>query len=210
MCRGSGEPLPTNEQDARPGASACGYTLYECQAGLEGLAPKAGRACLRFLPRAVTAVLALIVVAILFFSFAPGFHILEVTSGSMKPVFKTGDVIVVVPASSFLHSSIRPGKIVSFNRGGSLVSHRVVSVSNGMITTKGDANVGPDDSLTPVSNVVGTYLFCVPGLGYLASFFRTPAGWIITIAAVLLVVLIPMLVKEVGLTTTGRVSMGSR
>jgi signal peptidase len=93
-----------------------------------------------------------------------------VLSASMRPTYGPGWIIVT---RSIPVSSVRPGDIVVITPPGSdvQVAHRVVTVSgprrDPVITTKGDANPGPDPwrahfDGSEVPEVVGE----VPGLGY--------------------------------------------
>lgn len=94
-----------------------------------------------------------------------------VLSGSMRPTYGPGWAIITRPIPV---SGVRPGDIVVFTPPGEQApfAHRVTSVSGGpahpVITTKGDANPGPDPwharlEGSTVPEVVGE----VPWLGYL-------------------------------------------
>jgi signal peptidase len=102
-----------------------------------------------------------------------------VLSPSMRPTYGPGWVIVTrsVPVSQ-----IRPGDIVVITPPGSTVqvAHRVVTVSgpprDPVITTKGDANPGPDPwrarlDGSQVPEVVGE----APALGYVLAFLEQGA-----------------------------------
>ena len=135
----------------------------------------------------------LLVVA-LFLAFAGGAIFLAVSSDyeaqvvrseSMKPTLNMGDVVIIGPAEG----KIKPGTIISYKVNGELVIHRVVSVEDGLIQTKGDANEDPDGWALPISNVQGVFLCKIPYLGFLSAFVRTPLGWgvLVILPAVLLV-----------------------
>lgn len=80
-----------------------------------------------------------------------------ITSGSMWPALKTGDLVFIKGVQN--QSQIQLGDIIVFrNRANStLTIHRVVKLSETGITTKGDANFTED---TPVdfSDVIGKTL----------------------------------------------------
>ena len=46
------------------------------------------------------------------------------------------------------------------------VTHRILSKTEEGYQTKGDANTDPDSGTIPAENIRGTYLFCIPYLGY--------------------------------------------
>ncbi len=120
-----------------------------------------------------------------FLLLSPDYEVQVVKSESMKPTLNLGDVIIIGPVKG----AIRPGKIISYELNGELVVHRVVSVEDGILRTKGDALEGPDPWSVPMSNVNGVFQFKVPYLGFLSSFVRTPVGWgvLVILPAVLLV-----------------------
>lgn len=85
-----------------------------------------------------------------------------ILSGSMEPVIPTGTVAVVDSSKR----DVRPGNIATFERHGDLVTHRILSKTEEGYQTKGDANTDPDSGTIPAENIRGTYLFCIPYLGY--------------------------------------------
>jgi signal peptidase len=62
------------------------------------------------------------------------------------------------------------------DRAADLVTHRVVSVNAAGITTKGDANATPDAWTIRPNQVQGRTVLGVPYLGYVAVYFKQPAG----------------------------------
>lgn len=92
-----------------------------------------------------------------------------VQSGSMEPSVHTGAVAFINTKDKDIHT----GDIVTYHLGQEgnevLVTHRVTGEENGMYTTKGDANDTED--LAPVTRgqIVGTYMFQIPGAGYLMA-----------------------------------------
>ena len=86
-----------------------------------------------------------------------GLRLYSVQSGSMSPAIDVGDMLVSRP---FDASKINEGDVITFAPDLSTptytVTHRVVSIdrANKQITTKGDANTTPDESIA-YSQVVG-------------------------------------------------------
>jgi len=128
-------------------------------------------------------VVLLVVIAAL--SFAPVLHIpgnfksLVVLSGSMEPKIHVGSVVVVKPAPTYA-----VGDIVTFPHPTSpadLITHRIESIENGVIKTKGDANKTPDNWEVAVGDVVGQVRFSIPYLGYAVNFAKTPKGFVLFI-----------------------------
>lgn len=104
---------------------------------------------------------AVVVPALLF-----GWQPLVISSGSMEPVIRAGDVVLAEPAPE---GSIAPGDVITYEdpmRGGSLVSHRVLSVEReGLFWTRGDANQVTDSVPVPVGSVLGRGRLLVPFVG---------------------------------------------
>jgi signal peptidase I len=114
-----------------------------------------------------------------------------VLSGSMRPAFGPGAILVTRPVAV---ENLRPGMIAVFIPPGEHVefSHRITSVSGSpgdpIITTKGDANVAPDPwharLTTPTVPVV---VATQPGLGYLMVAMGGPVRFVFIILGGLVV-----------------------
>lgn len=114
-----------------------------------------------------------------------GYGAAVVLSGSMEPEFSVGDLIIVKETDEFDLNDI-----VVFEDGNSLVVHRIVGIGPEEIITKGDANNIEDEPM-PHEAVLGRVLFCIPFIGNVVSFFKTPVGIILLVAAAILLVEIP-------------------
>jgi signal peptidase len=93
----------------------------------------------------------------------------------MSPSLRPGDAVLAAPAPS----AVRPGEVVTFtvhSGPDSVVTHRVVSVVDGLVSTKGDANRTPDPWTLHLSQVVGTAAAFLPHAGYLLVFLKQPQG----------------------------------
>ncbi|MFX0107409.1 MAG: signal peptidase I [Candidatus Hodarchaeota archaeon] len=101
-----------------------------------------------------------------------GFTPTVVGSDSMTPTLKTGDITFIVSASP---GTIRIGDIIQYQTQDFAIIHRVIAIdeSGGYLwfTTKGDANVEPDD---PVSQrqVLGKAVFTIPEVGWIVIIFK--------------------------------------
>lgn len=110
-----------------------------------------------------------------------GFTPLKVLSGSMEPVIKTGDLIIVKKTPD---SNILEGDIITFKTGPeTFVTHRVIGISNenGVIgfKTKGDANNIEDKDLVFEEDLVGKYVLRVPLFGHLSDLVVKPMGFLL-------------------------------
>lgn len=139
----------------------------------------------------ITIIMALAILFIAFVKLVPGFGMYIVRSDSMKPGISAGDVIFTGPASQ-----VKPGDIITFKKDTMIVTHRVVSVENGLISTKGDANEEADPGKIAITAVQGSYMFKVPGIGYITNFTNTKKGWFFMVI-VPTIILVLFLVKDI-------------
>ena len=123
-----------------------------------------------------------------------------VLSNSMQPTFSAGDLVITRAVRT---SDIQVGDVVTIvpPSGSRPVIHRVTSISDGVITTKGDAN-GVEDPWQ--ARLVGAtsyrLFFVVPAIGWLTELQR-PA---LLVAGVLLGLAVLLeFVKEVRRRPTG-------
>lgn len=96
---------------------------------------------------------------------APGYTAASISSGSMMPTLRVGDVVV---AADHGGAVIEPETIVIYEdpRQGDLVTHRVVELTpGGSYITKGDMNGRVDPDPIPAENIRGKATWIVPLVG---------------------------------------------
>ncbi|HEY7525511.1 MAG TPA: signal peptidase I [Candidatus Limnocylindria bacterium] len=104
------------------------------------------------------------------------YEALVVRSGSMAPTIATGSVTIVDRAAQ----TPEVGDIVSFRTAdGSLVTHRVVGITDAGFLTRGDANPSNDWAPRPPRSVYGTVLVSLPVLGYFIHTLEQPAAFLL-------------------------------
>ncbi len=117
-----------------------------------------------------------------------GLQVFTVLSGSMEPTYHTGSLIYVKKVDPY---TIQSGQVITFMLDeDTIATHRVVAVvpdeedaSVIRFRTKGDANETEDGGLVHYKNVIGTPVFTIPYLGYVASYIQHPPGMYVAIAA---------------------------
>jgi signal peptidase len=110
-----------------------------------------------------------------------GFQVFTVLSGSMEPTYHTGSLIYVKDVD---YRDLGEGDVITFMLSeDTIATHRIVGVvpdeedpSVIRYRTKGDANDAEDGSLVHYKNVVGSPVFTIPQLGYLANYIQNPPG----------------------------------
>ncbi len=99
-----------------------------------------------------------------------GYTVLEVVSGSMEPTIHVGDFIVVKTD----HYQYKENDIVTFyDVNGSFVTHRLISIQDGYMVTKGDANNTEDEKM-PLDSIIGVYAFKMNALGTIFHTLKNP------------------------------------
>ena len=134
-----------------------------------------------------------------------GYSSFRVLSGSMEPTIRTNSMILVKKVNP---SEVRAGDVISFYSsdpalGGAVNTHRVLSVEkqNGIyiFTTKGDANLIPDEYTTSGNDLIGVVVFSSLLLGTLIRLLSNPVVFIPIIMVPLLLILILNMVKTIRL-----------
>ncbi len=113
-------------------------------------------------------------------------QLLIVLSGSMHPVMRVGDMVVV---ESKLPDEINAGDVIAYNDPGGtpnvMITHRVLSITEGeeerLFQTKGDANEEQDAYQVPASKLVGEMVFVIPFAGYLPETTKSTSLFIVMI-----------------------------
>lgn len=127
-----------------------------------------------------------------------GMQVFTVLSGSMEPAYHTGSIIYVKKIAT---EDIQPGTVITFMLDEDTVAtHRVTAVVPDQedptvvrFRTKGDANNAEDGSLVHYKNVIGTPVFTIPGLGYVANYIQHPPGAYVAISAAAVLLLLVFL-----------------
>lgn len=133
-----------------------------------------------------------------------GMQVFTVLSGSMEPTYHTGSLIYVKEVDPF---ELKAGDVITFMLDEDTVAtHRIVEVvsdgeDSGVVRfrTKGDANDVEDGGLVHYKNVIGSPVFSIPQLGYLANYIQSPPGLYIAISAgaiLILLVFLPDLLSD--------------
>jgi signal peptidase len=135
----------------------------------------------RWVAGLVLAAVVVVMVGVLLVPRAFGLAPYVVTSGSMRPTFDPGAVVL---AKDVPKDELRVNDIITFQTPHGVTTHRVVQrytaqgdTSEALyLKTQGDANKTRDKEPVDSRNVLGEVRFAVAGLGYVVDFVRTPLG----------------------------------
>lgn len=133
-----------------------------------------------------------------------GFQVFTVLSGSMEPDYPVGSLIYVKDVD---YKQLKTGDVITFMLDEDTVAtHRIIEVlvdeedpETIRYFTKGDANDAADSSSVHYKNIIGTPVFTIPCLGYVANYIQQPPGMYVAISAgaiLLLLVFLPDLFTE--------------
>lgn len=116
-----------------------------------------------------------------------GYKPFIVLTGSMEPVFYSGDLVMVKEVEA---DSLQVGDVIAFREGTAVITHRIVQVEGAdqelRFITKGDNNNVNDRRPVTVEQLEGVYLYRISKLGNFAMFMQTPVGMALFIALPLL------------------------
>ncbi|MDR0627021.1 MAG: signal peptidase I [Bifidobacteriaceae bacterium] len=144
---------------------------------------------------------------------ARGGRALSVHIDSMSPVFNRGDLIVVRGTDE--PASIEPGQIVSYRTaaGSSVVTRRFVETDTAgdspHLVTRSGAGPDREESVVPVGQVVGVYLYRIPKLGYAVTWLGEH-GLIALLAALVIVLCLVVGIVLMARQRGGRAAVDPR
>lgn len=97
-----------------------------------------------------------------------GYSTFEVKTGSMGDAIHIGDWIIVKKTPT-----IKLNDIVTYEKNGEFITHRVIEVYKNSYVTKGDANTGKDDTINK-DQIVGVVVKILPGFGIIRKTLFNP------------------------------------
>ena len=124
----------------------------------------------------------------------------SVLSGSMQSVYPTGSLLYVKDVNP---ETLEVGDVITFKMtGGTVCTHRIIELVKDekeldiiRFRTKGDENDSADGALVEYGAVVGEAVFCIPKLGYFATYISAPPGKYIAITVAISLVLIEIIIS---------------
>lgn len=115
-----------------------------------------------------------------------GFRVFKIASGSMSPIYKVNDLVVVKKCSSY-----KKGEIVTFkNQNGNYVTHRIIKKDKNILTTKGDFNNTVDKPINE-KKVIGKVVYRSRVVSLFNRAFSSTWFWILVPFVGIILLLIP-------------------
>ena len=119
-----------------------------------------------------------------------GFRTYKIGSGSMEPELKVNDLIVVKEFKNY-----EAGDIVTFDYNGYKVTHRIVSITDNEVITKGDAN-NTNDKPIKKEDIVGKVIYNFTAINYINYLLSKPLTWLLIIVIGLLIIAATTYMKQ--------------
>jgi signal peptidase I len=133
---------------------------------------------------------------------ALGHQVFVVAGPSMEPAIPVGSAVIL---DAIEPAALRVGDVVSLRSGPdrAIFTHRVIRIAERegelWLETRGDANAGPDPSITPVAAVVGRVSVVVPAAGYLLTLSSTPVGVLLILSVGATLIVLGWLLESIAL-----------
>lgn len=120
----------------------------------------------------------IIVVLMILVSGVFRYQLIGVASGSMNPVIKKGDAVMI--DQKILVNDLKTGDIIAYKKDNLIIIHRIVNINIEddivIFSTKGDANNTEDDIKLNIDDIKGKVIFDVPYIAwpsvYLSELFN--------------------------------------
>ena len=121
--------------------------------------------------------------------FVMGYKPYITMSGSMEPNIHTGSVCIVDTKAQY--EDIQINDVISYRKtSGTLVTHRVIAITEEGVETKGDNNDISDGISTTEGNFHGKTLFSIPYVGYALKWLQQPQNIAIVVVIMAAVILL--------------------
>lgn len=98
-----------------------------------------------------------------------GYSIFCVATGSMEPTISQNDIIIVKQSDTY-----KVDDIITFIKGEEFITHRIVSINDETVTTKGDANNAVDVAISR-DKIIGKVVKIYYNMGVWQKILTTPS-----------------------------------
>ncbi len=127
-----------------------------------------------------------------------GFKPFIVLSGSMKPQFDVGDLIIIEKTNI---GSLKKGDVIAFrDKENYVTTHRIIGIvdknNKTCFETKGDNNNTKDELIVCENNIEGKYHSKISKAGNLVLFIQKPMGFVVMMLTILVIGLIVCLLEN--------------
>ena len=121
-----------------------------------------------------------------------GYSIFQVKTGSMSGTLEIGDIIIVK-----LTKEVNEEEIITYEKEGILITHRIIKKDDGKIITKGDSN-NTEDAPVMLDEVVGKVVYTFKNIEVWEKVFKTPEVIILIIITLFLAIISTQIQEPIG------------
>ena len=126
-----------------------------------------------------------------------GFKSYIITTSSMEPDIKTGDVVICQKTDA---KDLKEGDVITFNKNGEVITHRIIKIeTNDEINyyiTKGDNNTLEDNEKVEENQIKGKMVIKIPKMGNFIKALSNNIFLLIILLVILILSFIKILVSE--------------
>ena len=113
-------------------------------------------------------------------------RIYRVGSGSMEPYLKINSLILIKKSNDY-----KINDVITYQNDDEYVTHRIISINDEEVITKGDANNKEDNPITK-DKIVGKLIYKFHVFGFISYLLSKPLTWIlIFVIGLIITYLIP-------------------
>ena len=110
-----------------------------------------------------------------------GYTVFQVVTGSMDPVIKIDDIVIVK-----LTSDVKEDDIITYKSDDNFITHRIIKKNDDEIITKGDAN-NTEDSPILQDDVVGKVVYVISNVAIWIKVFKEPKVVVSLIISIIII-----------------------
>lgn len=106
-----------------------------------------------------------------------GYRAVCVLSGSMEETLSVGDIVLIREEENY-----KKDDIISFREENTIITHRIIEITDDGFITKGDANNAVDSEVVKQKDIIGKKILIIPWIGYIRITLMSPVGLIIVMS----------------------------
>ena len=110
-----------------------------------------------------------------------GYTVFQVVTGSMDPVIKIDDIVIVK-----LTNDVKEDDIITYKSDDNFITHRIIKKNDDEIITKGDAN-NTEDSPILQDDVVGKVVYIISNVAIWIKLFKEPKVVVSLIISIIII-----------------------
>ena len=115
-----------------------------------------------------------------------GFRTYKVITGSMEPYLHVNDIVVIKKCNDY-----KVNDVITYKKDNEYITHRIISINDNEVITKGDANNIQDEPIRK-NNIVGKVVYKFKFFGFLYYLFSQPKTLVLTfVIGLIITILIP-------------------